>query len=403
MSQTRSAVVFVFLITLYLAGCATAPERDLSTARPPYVALVDGSDPMNPNQFISRGDAVYSADEDFFRYYESVRGHALNILQLSGGGQNGAFGAGFLKGWSESGTRPEFDMVTGVSTGALLATHAFLGTPADDAVLEELFTTVTADDIFVRGGVIGAIGGSPSLLDTAPLAIMIEKHITEEVLARVAAAYDEGRRLVVGTTNLDYGQTWSWNMGLIAKQGGPEALERYRRVLLASSAFPIMFPPVEIDGHLFADGAVRANILVLGLSGRDVPGPPLYGPGTVYVIQNGRLDVPPEPVPKSLVALAGRTIGEMMASSTQGHLIRSYFAAIVHGYEFRTVEVPGGVNIGQNPLAFNQQQMRNGFDAGYRLAKEPEPWSEEPPDLGDLPEWILEVFRCRCIPFEKSP
>ena len=154
-----------------------------------------------------------------------------------------------------------------------------------------------------------------------------------------------------------------------------------------------MFPPVEIDGHLFADGAVRANILVLGLSGRDVPGPPLHGPGTVYVIQNGRLDVPPKPVRRSLVALAGTSIGEMMGSSTQGLLMRSYIAAIVHGYEFRTVEVPGDVDIGQNPLAFDQQQMRNGFDAGYRLAKGREPWSEEPPLLGDLPEWMLEAFK----------
>lgn len=395
MSRANFTILVLSLVTLTLGGCASAPERELSTERPPYVALVDGRDPLNPDQFMPRGKTVYASDEDLFRYYENVRGHALNILQLSGGGQNGAFGAGFLKGWRESGTRPEFDLVTGVSTGALLATHAFLGTPDDDAVLEELFTTITADDIFVKEGVLSVLGGSPSLLNTTPLEALLEKHITEEVLARVAAAYDEGRRLLIGTTNLDYNRTWAWNVGLIAKQGGPEALERYRQVLLASSAFPIMFPPVEIDGHLFADGAVRANILVLGLSGRNAPGPPLHGPGTVYVIENGRLDIPPAPVRKSVVALAGTTIGEMMASSTQGMLMRSYMAAMVHGYEFRTVEVPEGVDIGKDPLAFNQQQMRDGFDAGYRLAKEPEPWSDVPPIIGDLPEWMLEVVRER--------
>jgi hypothetical protein len=256
-----------------------------------------------------------------------------------------------------------------------------------------MFTTITADDIFTEEGVLGMLGGAPSLLNTDPLVALLEKYITEDVLARVAAAYDEGRRLLIGTTNLDYNRTWAWNMGLIAKHGGPEALERYRRVLLASSAFPIMFPPVEIDGHLFADGAVRANILVLGLSGQNVPGPPIYGPGTVYVIQNGRLDIPPAPVRKSVVALAGTSIGEMMASSTQGLLMRSYLAAIIHGYEFRTVEVPEGVDIGTDPLAFDQQQMRAGFDAGYQIAKEPEPWSDVPPLIGDLPEWMLEVVR----------
>ena len=151
MSRTRVAVLSVFAVSLTLGGCASAPERELSTERPPYVALVDGRDPLNPDQFMPRGAAVSASDEDLFRYYESIRGHALNILQLSGGGQNGAFSAGFLKGWSESGTRPEFDMVTGVSTGALLATHAFLGTPADDAVLAAGDGREDLDEALVRG------------------------------------------------------------------------------------------------------------------------------------------------------------------------------------------------------------------------------------------------------------
>jgi hypothetical protein len=383
------------LAIVLLSGCASAPERDLSTERPLHATLVDGRDPLDPERFVPRREAVYASDENLFRYYESVRGHALNILQLSGGGQNGAFGAGVLKGWRESGNRPEFDIVTGVSTGALLATHAFLGTPADDAVLEELFTGITADDIFLKEGVLGVLSGSPSLLSTGPLAALLEKHITEEVLARVAAEHDKGRRLLVGTTNLDYQRTWAWNMGAIAQQGGAEALERYRKVLLASASFPIMFPPVTIDGHLFADGAVRANILVLGLSGRDEPGPPLHGPGNVYTIQNGRLDTPPTPVRESVAALAGTSIGQMMASSTEGLLMRSYVATQVHGYEFHTIEVPGGVDIGSNPLAFDPQQMRAGFDAGYRLGKDPGAWSDVPPLLGDMPEWMIDVVRER--------
>ena len=391
----RAARLFLTAIVAValLAGCAGAPERELSRERVPHVGLVDGRDPLNPEAFARIDKDVYSHDRDLYRYYEEVRGHALNVLQLSGGGQNGAFGAGFLKGWRESGTRPEFDFVTGVSTGALLATHAFLGTPDDDVALKEIFTDVTADDIFVKEGILGVLGGAPSLLDTAPLVALLKKHITEDVLARVAAEHAKGRRLIVGTTNLDYNRTWAWNMGAIAQEGGPEALERYRRVLLASSAFPAMFPPVEIDGHLFADGAVRANILLLGLSGGSQPGPPLYGPGNVYTIQNGRLDTPPSAVQESLPNLVGAAIGQMMSSSNEGLLMRSYFATLVHGYRFNTVEVPPGVDIGNDPLAFDQEQMRAGFQAGYELGRQPAPWSHEPPILGDLPQWMLDIVR----------
>ena len=178
--RSFAPLVAVASFAWILVGCGSAPERQLSRERPPYVTLVDGRDPMNPEQFLpSAAGSVYSSDQDLFRYYEAHRGHALNLLQLSGGGQNGAFGAGFLKGWRKSGTRPEFDMVTGVSTGALLATHAFLGTPADDAVLEEIFTKVTAEDIFWPVGLFSLLGGSPSLLHTGPLEILLEKHITQ--------------------------------------------------------------------------------------------------------------------------------------------------------------------------------------------------------------------------------
>ncbi len=395
MKRTNSIVFIILSMVIALSGCTSAPERELSEERPPYVALTTGHDPLDPKKFMPRAATVYASGDNLFRYYEGVRGHALNILELSGGGQNGAFGAGFLNGWTASGTRPEFDVVTGVSTGALLATHAFLGTPADDAVLKELFTGVTAKDIYRKRSMLALVGGANSLLNTAPLQTLLEKYITAEVLARVAAEYDKGRRLLVETTNLDYNQSWAWNLGLIAKQGTPEALQRYRDVLLASSSFPIMFPPVELDGHMMADGAVRANLLVVGLSGDKEPGPPLHGAGNVYVIQNGRLEQPPKAVRASLKNLASKGIGDMMGSSMQGLLIRSYFATEVHGYEFHTVEVPAGVDMGNDPLAFDQEQMQAGFDAGYRLGRQPNPWSNVPPLINDFPDWALDMIKER--------
>ena len=120
-----------------LAGCSSAPERTLSREPVPYASLPNGRDPLDPERLIVMDDpSTKAATSGVIPALESLLGHPLTILELSGGGQYGAFGAGFLKGWREAGTRPEFDIVTGVSTGALLSTHAFLGTPDDDAVLE---------------------------------------------------------------------------------------------------------------------------------------------------------------------------------------------------------------------------------------------------------------------------
>ncbi len=395
MRDINASVFLISMLILVSSGCISTPERELSPDRADYAATVTGRDPLNLDQFMSLGDETRATHRSLFRTYERQRGHALNILPLSGGGQNGAFGAGFLKGWRESGNRPEFDMVTGVSTGALLATHAFLGTPADDAVLEGIFTGVEQRDIFTKKGVLGVLAGANSLLDSAPLDALLKNVITPEMIARVAAEHDKGRRLFVATTNLDYNQTWVWDMGLLAKQGGPDVLKRYRKILMASSAFPIMFPPVEIDGHLFVDGAVRMNLLVLGLSGEDRPPPPLYGPGNVYVIQNGRLKSPPEAIRASIGTLAGNSIAEMMASSMEGLLVRSYFAAQVNGYRYFSVEIPADIDIGSNALAFDSTQMQAGFDGGYDLGKSPDPWSDVPPLLGDVPDWALEVMNQR--------
>jgi len=393
MSKRNLAVLSSVLVAFVLVGCASAPERPISREVAPYATLQNGNDPLNPDRVSPHFDATTSGiEKGVIRFYESKRGHALNVLTISGGGQNGAFGAGFLIGWRESGRRPEFDIVTGVSTGALLATHAFLGTPADDTVLEELYTQISKKDIYRNRGIISVVLGANSLKNTAPLAALIAKYITAEVLERVAAAYDDNRRLWVGTTNIDYDQTWLWNLTLIAKEGGPDALERYRKVLLASASFPIVFPPVEIDGHMFVDGAARANIVVTGVAGQDPPEEAPYGPGNVYVLTNGRLEHPPHTVPNKLTSLAGTTIAVMMNASMESVTLRAFLAAKYHGYTFNMAQIPAGVDVGKDPLAFDPAQMRAGFDAGRALAKQPEPWTHTSPNLGDIPAWMMDVI-----------
>ena len=390
--QKNSLIVWAsILLSLLVARCASAPpERNLSQAPASFATLPNGNDPLRPSQPSSLYASVAANPGDnIVRSLERKRGHALNLLSLAGGGQNGAFGAGFLNGWRESGRRPEFDIVGGVSTGALLATHALLGTEADDAKLEEMYTQVTKDDIYKGRGFFSILSGTDSLRDTAPLQALIAKYITAETLERVAAAYDEGRLLVVGTTNVDYGQTWVWNMSLIAKA---QKLDLYRNVLLASASFPVVFPPVEIDGHLFVDGAARSNVVVAGMGGAERPAPPLHGPGNLYLIANGRENQPPEALRRALGPVAATTIGVMMDQSMQTALIRSYFGAKVLGYQFNMVAIPDDLDIGHDPLAFDPIQMRTAFDAGRAMAKREQPWMSAPENLGDIPSWALEAI-----------
>jgi len=208
-------------------------------------------------------------------------------------------------------------------------------------------------------------------------------------LKRVAAAYDENRMLFVGTTNIDYGQTWLWNMSLIAKAGD---LELYRNVLLASASFPIVFPPVEIEGHLFVDGAARSNLVIPGTMGTQRPNPPLYGPGNLYLIDNGRVTEPPQALVRALGKIAATTISVMMEQSMQTALTRSYFGTKLNGYSFNMVSIPDSVNIGTDVLAFDPIQMRAAFDAGRALAKQDNPWKNIPPNSGDLPSWAFKAM-----------
>jgi len=179
--------------------------------------------------------------------------HPLQVLVLSGGGSNGAWGAGFLKGWESKGTRPEFDLVTGVSTGGLLATGSFLG---DDAMLQQAFTTTKDSD--VKGNrFFLTIPFSDSVYTSTPLKKLIAKYMTNQVIDRVAAEAAKNRRLYVASTDLDAGRLHIWDLTRIA---AAHDYDFYRTALLASASAPMIFPPVNIEGTLHADGGVKANL-----------------------------------------------------------------------------------------------------------------------------------------------
>lgn len=373
---------------LVLTGCATGPKaRALSHQAPVGAFLTTGASPTDPSHVDPQiaGQGVIGA-------METLNGRPIKVLELSGGGQYGAFGAGFLNGWTQAGIRPEFDLVTGISTGALLATHALLGTPADDAVLKDLYTGIDRRDIY-RGAAFGALFGGPALNNTDPMWALIEKTITPEVVERVAAQWDKNRRLLVAATNLDYKQVWVFSLSKIAKDGGPGALELYRKVLYAAASPPVVFPPVEIEGHLFGDAAVRENLLLMGLLGA---GPPRQFPideqGQVYVIVNGQVDTPPEAVPNVLAPIATDAVDAILNGRMDTTLVLAYAGARLHGYGFNMAAIPADVPISGKPLAFDQAEMRRVFDAGERLGRSPEPWVHRPPVSDQLGPWSIRFF-----------
>jgi predicted acylesterase/phospholipase RssA len=198
--------------------------------------------------------------------YLKSQGHTgalppVYFLAVSGGGDNGAFGAGLLNGWTETGTRPEFKLVTGVSTGALIAPFAFLG-PDHDGTLKRFYTTLAPSDILEMRSLLAAIT-SDALADNAPLWQLVENVVDQALLDAIAAEYnDKGRLLLVATVDLDARQSVLWNMTKIAASDDPKALELFRSVMIASAAIPGTFPPVMIDVEL--DGQAYQEMHVDG-------------------------------------------------------------------------------------------------------------------------------------------
>jgi hypothetical protein len=189
-------------------------------------------------------------------------------LSLSGGGDRGAFSAGFLNGWTASGTRPQFKLVTGVSTGALIAPFAFLG-PGYDATLKAMFTSVSQKDI-VAQRFFYSVFLQDALADTTPLARLLKLHVTQELVDAIAAEYAKGRLLFLGTTNLDARRPVVWNVTKIAASGRPESIELLRKIMLASAAIPGAFPPVMFDveangktyEEMHVDGGATTQVFV---------------------------------------------------------------------------------------------------------------------------------------------
>jgi hypothetical protein len=307
-------------------------------------------------------------------------------LAISGGGENGAFGAGLLVGWTAAGTRPTFKLVTGISTGALTAPFAFLGS-AYDPQLKEIYTQIAPKDVLEKRWILSGILDD-ALATNRPLFHTIQRYVTPELLQAIAQQYERGRLLLIGTTDLDAGRPVIWDIGKIAASSRPGALELVQRILLASAAIPVAFPPVMLDVQ--ADGKDYQEMDVDGGASAQVF---VYPPGlrisrygvarerTLYVIRNARLDPQWADVNRQTLSIAGRATTSLIQTQGVGDLYRIYSVCQRDGVNFNLANIPETFNV---PLrySFDPVYMNALFQVGYNMGKAGYPWAKVPPGYG---------------------
>lgn len=313
----------------------------------------------------------------------------LDLLGISGGGENGAFGAGLLNGWSERGGRPVFSLVTGISTGALSAPFAFLGS-AWDPQLRSVYTDITLTDVLIQRGYTAAIWDD-AMADNSPLFRTISRYLDEAILTEIARAYRAGRLLLIGTSDLDAQMPVIWNIGAIAASSHPRAPETVRRILLASSAIPGAFAPVlfdvTLDGEryqeLHVDGGAFAQVFLYPPSvsrfrqqrmARRLP----VAPARAWIIRNARLDPEWANVERRTLGIAGRAIASMIAASGYNDLLRIYAATQRDGVDFNLAFIGRDFTV-EYDKPFDQAYMRPLFDYGRARALRGDAWVKRPP------------------------
>jgi hypothetical protein len=380
---------FIF-ISLALAACGSvsrlAAVAEIDTARASVLGIADARFvPSDMAAMLAFGRRVYERE---LKYFDSL-GRPVPpeyILAISGGGDNGAFGAGLLVGWSEQGTRPVFKVVTGISTGALIAPFAFLG-PEYDPVLAEIYTSIDQNDIFRKRPLIAGFT-SDAMADTTPLQNHIAKYLDEGTVARIAEEYRHGRALIIVTTNLDAGIPVMWNIGGIADSGHPDRLELIRKILLASAAVPAVFPPVMFD--VTVDGAPHQELHVDGGASMQTFLYPatlrlgkLSGGGSrraraAYIVRNGRLAETWSETERSTLSIAARAVSTLTTNSGVGDLYRMYAQAKRDGVSFRLAVIDDDFRE-PHPAEFDRIYMGKLFDYARGKARTGYAWRTAPP------------------------
>jgi predicted acylesterase/phospholipase RssA len=378
--------VFALAAILTLGACSTLERNPLPEDKYPGVTVLGyqnlrqwgdeiGAEPLA---------ALINAD-DVEIDYSGIMHREHNYLVISGGGQDGAYAAGMLVGWTELGARPEFTIVTGVSTGALIAPFAFLGSEYDDR-LREVFTTHDTENVYTRRDMF-SIFTRAAAVDTTPLTELLETHFDDEMIAQLAREYRRGRHLAIGTTNLDAGRQVIWDVTRIAATGHPQAGPLIRSILLASASLPGLFPPVFIevesaDGERYdemhVDGGVTAQMFLypadmdwkIVQQTLQVKGTP-----TVYLIRNGQVEAKYEPLKPTVTAILNRTVKSLIRTQAIGDYYRISSLARRDGLEVVASWIPkdavGHVEVNEH---FDPDYMNALFEYGYQRVLSGKAW-----------------------------
>jgi predicted acylesterase/phospholipase RssA len=387
----RGSFLLALIAPLYLAACATpermpaVPTADTTRALPLGIANARFFLTGDISAMIREGQQAASRQRQALGLAPDAQLPTAHFLAISGGGDNGAFGSGVLVGWTEAGDRPDFQIVTGVSTGALIAPFAYLG-PAYDRQLRDVYTTISADDVFSDRGIIGGIFDD-AMADTTPLWKLISRYVDQSMMTAIAREYQKGRLLLIGTTDLDAQRPVIWNIGAIAASDQPGALDLVRKILRASSAVPGYFQPVlidvELDGkkyqELHVDGGAIAQMF-------------LYPPNTdltkfvkrerkAYLILNARQDPEWADVERSTLSIAGRAISTMIHSSGSNDLLRIYFITHRDGVDYNLAYI-GTDFSAPHAGEFDKDYMNALYDYAYQKARRGYPWLKSPPIMG---------------------
>lgn len=371
------------------AGCATVPDRANPLPAPlGEIAAIPGipqarywGDLRAP----ALGAWIDSPEAELRERYGGIMDREHHYLALSGGGEDGAFGAGLLVGWTEAGTRPAFTIVTGVSTGALIAPFAFLG-PDYDRQLEELYTAYGGADLVEPRGLLDFLRNDAAA-STRPLRRLIERFVDDAMVAAIAREHRLGRGLLISTTNLDAGRPVTWNVGAIAASGAPGARALIHDVMLASASIPVAFPPVvvevEADGRryseLHVDGGVTAQLFLYPSAvdwRRVTQRLHVRGTPTLHVIRNARLSPTWHTVPRSVFPIAGATISTLIRTQGVGDLAQTYLNTRRDGVDFRLAFIPSTFD--EMPArAFDPEYMRRLFAVGRRAGRDGSAWTAQ--------------------------
>lgn len=393
LNDRARALACAGMLAFIVSGCATAPDHHPL----PLELTKQASIPEVPEarfwadewpKFSVKKFETYT-EADYRRYFSGLYEQPHNYLAISGGGANGAYGAGLLVGWTASGTRPEFSMVTGISTGALSAPFAFLGPDYDDK-LEEVYTTTQTSDIAQKRGLLSSIFND-SIADTKPLRKLIAKYVTADLVDAIGREHKRGRRLFIGTVNLDAGRSVIWNIGEIAVSDAPQdqKLRLIHDVLQASAAIPIAFPPVaipvEANGQIYdelhVDGGTGSQVFVYPAAAdwrRITTKLKVKGTPKVYVIRNAFLEPDYRGVTRELLPIASRSIESLIRTQGIGDLYQIYALCRRDGNDFNLAYIPSAFT--EEPTeGFDPVYMTKLFELGREKSVEGYPWEKSPP------------------------